>query len=169
MRRSEVLHTRRLDVDLKNGILTLRVTKNGETRAVYLNANAIAVLKSIPVPVNWRPTDLLFHGVTPRQASMAFHRACKAAKIYGCHLHDLRHTAASHMRLQGHGIDVIADLLGHRDLRMARRYQHLSEEVKREAVRSLDGVFGDLCCRDATEPKALPAPKKVSSLESWRA
>jgi hypothetical protein len=34
--------------------------------------------------------------------------------------------------------------LGHKDLRMAARYQHLSPAFLGEAVGRLDGVFGDL-------------------------
>lgn len=36
--------------------------------------------------------------------------------------HDLRHTAASWLRMQGADIHTMAQLLGHKDLRMAARY-----------------------------------------------
>jgi hypothetical protein len=35
-------------------------------------------------------------------------------------------------------------LLGHKDLRMAARYQHLSPAFLADAVARLDGVFGSL-------------------------
>jgi integrase len=69
---------------------------------------------------------LLFHGVTGEQASMAFARACKAVGISDFRYHDLRHTAASWLRMQGVDIHTMARFLGHKDLRMAARYQHLS-------------------------------------------
>lgn len=37
--------------------------------------------------------------------------------------HDLRHTAASWLRMSGADIDTVVQLLGHKNLRMAARYQ----------------------------------------------
>ena len=56
--------------------------------------------------------------------------------------HDLRHTAASRLRMSGADIHTVAQLLGHKDLRMASRYQHLSPSFLVEAVGKLDAVFG---------------------------
>ena len=58
--------------------------------------------------------------------------------------HDLRHTAASWLRMAGADIHTVAQILGHKDLRMAIRYQHLSPAFLAEAVGRLDAVFGDL-------------------------
>jgi site-specific recombinase XerD len=41
-------------------------------------------------------------------------------------LHDLRHTAASYLAMQGCSLAEIAALLGHRSLEVTRRYAHLS-------------------------------------------
>lgn len=51
------------------------------------------------------------------------------------------------MRLQGNGIYVIADLPGNKDLRMAKRYQYVSPQFLRNAVRSLDAIYGTWCYR----------------------
>jgi len=56
--------------------------------------------------------------------------------------HDLRHTAASWLRMQGADIHTVALLLGHKDLRMAARYQHLSPAFLADAVSRLDGAYG---------------------------
>jgi len=45
-------------------------------------------------------------------------------------------------RSEGAGIDEVADLLGHKDLRMAKRYQHLSPGHLVAAVGRLDSIFG---------------------------
>jgi len=68
----------------------------------------------------------VFAGVTGEQVSMAFRRAAKAANIEDFRFHDLRHTAASWLRMQGPDIHTIEQLLGHRDVRMAARYHRLS-------------------------------------------
>ena len=73
---------------------------------------------------------------------MAFKRAAKAAEIEDFRFHDLRHTAASWLRMEGADIHTVAQLLGHKDLRMAARYQHLSPAFLADAVKKLDQVLG---------------------------
>ena len=46
--------------------------------------------------------------------------------------------------MQGADIHTVAQFLGHKTLRMAARYQHLSPAFLAEAVNRLDQVFGDL-------------------------
>ena len=152
MRRSEILRLRRLDVDLQGGRLLLPQTKNGDGRIVYLNHLATSVLASIP---NGNPTKPIFSDLTPGQVSVAFARDCQKVKIEDFRFHDLRHTAASWLRMQGADIHTVAQLLGHKDLRMAARYQHLSPTFLSEAVKRLDGVFGDLCYPSVTGTQRL--------------
>jgi len=52
---------------------------------------------------------------------MAFARVCRKLGIADFRFHDLRHTAASWLRMQGADIHTVAQLLGHKDLRMAGR------------------------------------------------
>ena len=156
MRRGEILGLRWLDVDMVNHRVLLPQTKNGEGRIVYLNESASAVVRSLPFGAGTKSTDPLYGDVTPEQVSVAFVRVCRKAKIEDFRFHDLRHTAASWMRMQGADIHTVAQLLGHKDLRMAARYQHLSPAYLAEAVGRLDGVFGDLRYQSVTEKKALP-------------
>jgi integrase len=139
MRRSEILGLRWLDLDLKQNRVMLSQTKNGEGRIVYLNATAKAVVTSLPVAD--RSTSLLFGRYTGEQVSMAFARVCKSLGISDFRFHDLRHTAASWLRMGGADIHTVAQLLGHKDLRMAARYQHLSPSFLGDAVARLDAVF----------------------------
>jgi hypothetical protein len=46
--------------------------------------------------------------------------------------------------MSGADIHTVAQLLGHEDLRMAARYQHLSPAFLSGAVGKLDAVFGSL-------------------------
>jgi integrase len=150
MRRSEILGLRWLDIDVKNGRIMLPQTKNGEGRIVYLNVNAMAAINSLPAGVG---TAKLFPNVTPEQASMKFLRACRSVGIQDFRFHDLRHTAASWLRMSGSDIHAVASLLGHKDLRMTARYSHLSPEFLSDAVTRLDGVFGVL------RPQGVPKPE----------
>ena len=138
-------------------------TKNGDGRIVYLNKLAQAVIESLPFDAETGPADKLFRDVTPEQVSVTFRRVCDAIEIADFRFHDLRHTAASWLRMQGADIHTVAQLLGHKDLRMAARYQHLSPTFLADAVGRLDAVFGDLSHHSVTTPKALPATVSVSN------
>lgn len=142
MRRGEVLGVRWLDVDRCGGRILLPQTKNGEARIVWLNALACQVLDSLPASA---PKDHVFpvsDDVSPENVSLAFLRACRKIGIADFRLHDLRHTAASWLRMSGADLQDVAELLGHKDLRMTKRYTHLSPAHLSAAVKRLDGVFG---------------------------
>ncbi len=162
MRRSEVLGLRWVDVDLSQDRVMLPQTKNGEGRIVYLNQSARSALQSVSVSHETKLTDKVFAGVTPGQVSVTFRRLCKKKSVLDFRFHDLRHTAASWMRMQGADIHTVALLLGHKDLRMAARYQHLSPAFLVEAVGRLDAVFGEFHYQDVTAPKMLEASATVS-------
>jgi hypothetical protein len=67
--------------------------------------------------------------------------------------------------VSGADIHTVAQLLGHKDLRMAARYQHLSPTFLAEAVNRLDTVFGDLRYPGVTAPRPLIEAEAVSALE----
>jgi integrase len=152
MRRSEILRLRWLDVDLGSARILLPQTKNGEGRIVYLNKTALAAVRALHVTANMRSADLLFPVISGEQVSMAFSRVCRLLKISDFRFHDLRHTAASWLRMQGADIHTVAQLLGHKDLRMAARYQHLSPAFLADAVAGLDRAYGPLVISDAVLP-----------------
>ena len=52
-------------------------------------------------------------------------------------LHDLRHTYASHLAMNGTPIPVIKELLGHADISTTMIYSHLSPEMHKAAVDQL--------------------------------
>jgi integrase len=151
MRRGEILKLRWLDVDLIHSRALLPQTKNGEGRVVYLNKMAIAAITSLPFTRSAAP---LFPGIDGRDVSRHFTDVCRRLGIADFHFHDLRHTAASWLRMAGSDIHTVASLLGHKDLRMAARYQHLSPDFLAEAVGRLDQVFGR---QEVTGPKVLTA------------
>jgi integrase len=142
MRRGEILGLRWLDVDRPGNRIMLPQTKNGEGRIVYLNSLAQQAIGAMGNPAAL-PKDRIFNGtqMVPDYVSQLFVRACKAAGIEDFHFHDLRHTAASWMRMGGADIHTVAQILGHKDLRMAARYQHLSPAFLSDAVNLLDSAF----------------------------
>jgi len=97
----------------------------------------------------------LFSEITGEQVSVAFQRICRRVEIGDFRFHDLRHTAASWLRMEGADIHTVAQLLGHKDLRMAARYQHLSPAFLADAIGKLDAVFGEIRYQDVSSPEVL--------------
>ena len=72
-----------------------------------------------------------FHNMAVQRA---FNRAKEKAEIEDFRFHDLRHCYASWTRQAGVDLDTLADLLGHKDTRMTRRYAHITPAHLRKAV-----------------------------------
>jgi integrase len=138
MRRSELLTCKWLYID--GARILLPTSKNDDPKEIHLNTFAQRVLASI-APEEPNPDALLFPDVTPEAVSMAFHRVCALLKISDIRLHDLRHTFATWLRQRGTELDVIASQLGHRDLRMTKRYARIAAEQVRQAVTGLDALL----------------------------
>ena len=57
----------------------------------------------------------------------AFDNAVERAGITDFRFHDLRHSAASYLAMNGASLMEIAAVLGHKTLQMVQRYAHLSD------------------------------------------
>lgn len=134
MRRGEILSLRRKSIDWQNHQATIAQTKNGEAGHVPLNATALDALRSLPVRLDGK----LFPFKDDAAVSRAFRRACERAGIEDCHLHDLRHTFASHHAAGGANQTHLQALLRHRDTRMTMRYSHLTNAHLRVAVDAMN-------------------------------
>ncbi len=69
----------------------------------------------------------------------SFNSAVKRAGLVDFHFHDLRHTFASQVLLNGGTLNDVQELLGHMTMTMTMtlRYSHLTQEHKRQAVNLL--------------------------------
>ncbi len=91
-----------------------------------------------------------------RKVQRAFRKALDAAEIGNFHFHDLRHTFASYLRQQGVDLHTIAVLMGHKDLRMTKRYAHLNVDSLKDAVAKLNfTIFSRI---DKQEGKKVAVP-----------
>jgi len=71
-----------------------------------------------------------------------FERAVRIAKIDDFSFHELRHTFASYMMMNGAELLTVSRILGHKTINMTLRYAHLGPSFQREAMnklRILDG------------------------------
>jgi integrase len=130
MRQGEIMNLTWGDVDLNQGRITLHKTKNDERRVVPLVGKAFELLKE-HAKVRRIDTPLLFPGKVKKNSPMDLRTpwliALKEADIKDFRFHDLRHSAASYLAMNGASLAEIAEVLGHKTLQMVKRYSHLSE------------------------------------------
>lgn len=145
MRQSEIMNLRWADTDLKQARIILHDTKNGERRVVPLYGHALDQLKQLS-KVRSLKTDLLFPGkklTSPVFIRTPWKNAVESAGIEDFRFHDLRHSAASYLAMNGASMVEIADVLGHKTLSMVKRYAHLSEAHTASVVASMnEKIFG---------------------------
>ena len=67
----------------------------------------------------------------------AFSTACRRAGIENFHIHDLRHTFASWLVMNGTPIFEVSKLLRHASIQMTERYAHLAPDHLHNAVDNL--------------------------------
>lgn len=128
-RRMEILGLHWKDVDLNRGIITLHETKNGERRILPLTGHALELMKG-HAKVRQLHCDLVFPGnnlKNPIDVRSPWETALKRAEIADFRWHDLRHSTASYLAMNGASLAEIAEVLGHKTLQMVKRYAHLSE------------------------------------------
>jgi len=146
-RKGEIMGLTWDDVSLKRGTATLTDTKNGETRTAHLTGHALELVKELS-KVRRINTPLLFPSANNpmKPADFRFHWeiALKVAEIENFHFHDLRHTCASYLAMNGASLAEIAEVLGHKTLAMVKRYAHLSDGHVSNVVASMNAkIFGD--------------------------
>jgi integrase len=146
-RAQELLGLRWPQVDLGRKVATLYQTKNGEVRVLPLAGPALELLRE-RAKVRRIDSDLVFPGrrnpTQPADLRTAFEAALERAAIADFHWHDLRHTAASYLAMNGASLAEIAEVLGHKTLAMVKRYSHLSEAHTAGVVGRMNkAIFGD--------------------------
>jgi integrase len=145
MRQGEIMGLTWDDVDLHQGRATLHETKNGERRVVPLTGKPLELLKA-HAKVRRLDTALLFPGKNPQKPvdlRAPWEAALKKAGIEDFRFHDLRHSAASYLAMNGASLAEIAEVLGHKTLQMVKRYSHLSEAHTAGVVARMNArIFG---------------------------
>lgn len=145
-RRMEIMSLSWKDVDLERGIITLHETKNGERRVLPLAGHALDLMKQ-HAKVRHVSCDLVFPGKSfkaPVDLRTPFENALKRAEIADFRWHDLRHSCASYLAMNGASLAEIAEILGHKTLQMVKRYAHLSEaHTSKVVARMNEAIFGD--------------------------
>jgi integrase len=136
MRRGEIFGLKWYDLDFDRGILQIRKTKTKLNRTIPMNARVREVLEQRP-----KTGEYVF--TSPRTGGRlvdlkkGFNEARLAAGIPDFQLRDLRHSCATRLSDCGEELVTVAEILGHTDIRMTKRYSHAMHERKRQALEKL--------------------------------
>lgn len=141
-RKGELLGLRWQDVDLHRAVAHVALTKNGDARALPLLPAVVTELRRF----EGAPSTLVF--ASPRRPAQPFafaphwHEALRVSGVKNFRFHDLRHSCASMLAQNGATLLEIADVLGHRQLAMTKRYSHLTTGHKAALVGRVMGALG---------------------------
>ena len=73
-----------------------------------------------------------------------FNRVLKISGVK-CRFHDLRHTVASHIAMNGGSLLDIASVTGHKTMQMVKKYAHLTQKHTAELLQNTTNkMFNEL-------------------------
>ena len=170
LRVSEALSLTNADVNLEDGIIMVRKTKNGKERMVPIRKSLSSVLKQylhyrakLPVAGTTAPSNLFF--IKPNGSSMTTYSVyCQFKMVlsqcgiphqgnhHGPRVHDLRHTAAVHSlaQMSRAGLDtttslpVLSAFLGHQSLDATEKYVRLTAAMYPEIEERLSCTYPEI-------------------------
>lgn len=124
------------DVDSRRGVVSLvrhkTAATTGAARSIYLTAEALRVLAA----VGERRGGRVFLNRRGEPYTVSGLRAILRRHLPGCTTYQLRHTFAQAV-LDQSGIEDVAKLLGHTDLRMAQVYAQVRDDRARDVASRL--------------------------------
>ena len=143
MRLREILHLPWEFVDLQQGVVVVTKTKSGKERKIPMNY----ILKDVFSELHRKKHNIkwvFFNDKTQKPiggVKTSFRTTCRTACIEGLRFHDLRHTFATRLILNGVDIVTVKELLGHSEIQTTMRYSHPTPLSKTLAVDTLaDGL-----------------------------
>ncbi len=148
LRAGEIFSLTWENVDFDNKVIRIESesTKTKEVYTIPMNENVMSLLRRVK---ERQEAENINHGYVftnskglpykyeDRTYRRVFITACKKAGIKDFRFHDLRHTFASWVAMNSKDIYAVQHLLHHKDLRMTKRYAHLTEEYLQEIVESI--------------------------------
>lgn len=169
MRRSEVLGLRWKDIDFEKKLLRTVTTftpngrsdgktKSGFNRTIDLDDITLEELRKRKHQVDYekeraglsyKDNDLVVctsvgTHVLPRNLNRTWYRLRKEVDVPSIRYHDLRHTHATLMLLQGIPVKVVSERLGHASIKTTLdTYNHLLPSIQKEAI----ALFSKICMK----------------------
>ena len=133
-RRGELLNLCWSNIDIGKQTAYVLTSKNGEPKVLPLTNSVIKELQKF----NRNNSSLIFCSeIKPDKPYFFFKqwkRVREEAELIDFRFHDLRHTTASYLAQSGASLLEIADVLGHKDISVTKRYAHLCIEHKKKLI-----------------------------------
>jgi len=130
MRKSELSGLRWNDINFDKGLATLHDTKNGSPRLNPIPSFVLEEMKQFRQVGN----GLIFYSPNDMDRPFDFRKQWEKmrrdAKIEDFRFHDLRHSAASYLVMDGATLYETGQILGHKSQETTQRYAHLSTNHK---------------------------------------
>jgi integrase len=143
-RRGEVLSATWDQFDLGAGVWVkpAATTKQRRLHRVPLSAPARQLLAEMQAASDGGIALFPGRGGSEHQTDLKrfWASVCKAAKISGVRVHDLRHSYASYLASAGLSLPVIGALLGHSSPATTARYSHLLDDPLRAATERVGAI-----------------------------
>jgi integrase len=140
-RRGELLGLRWNDIDFERQTAYVETTKNGQPKVLPLTNDVVNELTRF----RQQDSSLIFNSEVKSDKAFCFNKqwkkALNKAEVDNFRFHDLRHTTASYLAMSGASLLEIADVLGHKQIQMTKRYAHLCIDHKQRLINS---VMSDL-------------------------
>jgi len=140
-RRMEIWGLSWEDVDLDQGTILLQDTKNKERRGLALHGVVLEMLQTKAFSTAEKH-GLIFPSTKKKKVPVNFRKsfltALDLAGIKDFTWHDIRHTTASYLAMQGATSNEIAEILGHKSLDMVKRYSHISQAHSSSVLKKLN-------------------------------
>ncbi len=170
LRQGEVLGLRWQDVDFETRRLTVRASLqrvNGKLQLVETKTPMTRSTKELPqvalsslaarirhqeeekqlAGTRWQDSDFVFTTsvgtpIDKRNLIRTFHSILKKAHLKPARFHDLRHSAATLLLIQGVHPRYVMDLLGHSDISLTMNtYSHVLPTAQREVAAKMDAIL----------------------------
>lgn len=139
---SEIINLKWENIDFKRRLLYFLDTKNNDRRSVPISNQAYELLESHK-KIRRINTKYVFpgkEGHKPVELKRQWENAIKEAKLEDFRFHDLRHTAASYLAMNGASLMDISHILGHKTLQMVKRYSHLTDQHTAEVLQRMNDM-----------------------------
>jgi integrase len=133
-RKGELMNLRWKNIDFDRQTAYVKTTKNGQPKVMPLTDEVVVELGRF----RDQEPALIFNSEIKTDKPYEFYKlwrkALKEAELNDFTFHSLRHTCASYLAMNGCSLLEIADVLGHKQIQMTKRYSHLCIDHKKDLI-----------------------------------
>ncbi len=143
LRVSEIVNLKKGDINFREGLIKIRLTKGRKDRFVKIPDSLVHELEKY---CGINENEILFPSsrrgkLTTATIQKIVKNATKKAKIKkNVSPHTLRHSFATHLLEQGTDLRIIQKLLGHSDIKTTQRYTQISQASIKNIKSPLDNL-----------------------------